>query len=92
MRFRSTEELEELWREVGFEDVETGTLEVETTYAGFDDFWEPFTFGVGPAGAYFYSLEPKRQEELRDEVLNRLGSPAGPFTLGASACAVRGVR
>jgi ubiquinone/menaquinone biosynthesis C-methylase UbiE len=92
MRFRSTEELEELWREVGVEEVETGTIEIETTYADFDDFWEPLTFGVGPAGAYFNTLEPKRQEALRDELLDRLGSPAGPFTLGARACAVRGVR
>jgi hypothetical protein len=48
--------------------------------------------GVGPAGAYFSALEPKLQEELRDELFDRLGSPAGPFMLGARACAVRGVR
>ena len=92
MRFRSTEELEELWREVGFEEVETGTLEVETTYADFDDLWQPLTLGVGPAGAYFSALEPKLQEKLRDELFDRLGSPTGPFTLSARACAVRGVR
>jgi ubiquinone/menaquinone biosynthesis C-methylase UbiE len=90
MRYRSTEELEELWRETGLDDVETGYLTVETTYSGFDDFWEPFTFGVGPAGAYCARLEPSRREELRGRLFESVGSPTGSFSLGARACAVRG--
>jgi SAM-dependent methyltransferase len=92
MRFRSSEELEELWRAVGFDDVETGPLVVETTYTDFDDFWQPLTLGVGPAGAYCESLEPKQQKALRDELFVNLGSPVGSFTLSARAWAVRGVR
>jgi hypothetical protein len=65
---------------------------VETTYADFDDFWQPLTLGVGPAGSYYTSLEPKRQKALRDELFVSLGSPARPFTLSARAWAVRGVR
>jgi SAM-dependent methyltransferase len=91
MRYRSADELAELWRQSGFDDVETGPLVVETTYAGFDDFWQPLTLGVGPAGAYCASLEPARQEALRDELFRRLGSPAEAFTLSARAWAVRGV-
>jgi SAM-dependent methyltransferase len=92
MRFQSSEELEELWREVGFHDVQTGPLVVETTYTRFEDFWEPLTLGVGPAGAYCASLEPERREALRDELFERLGSPRGPFSLSARAWAVRGLR
>jgi SAM-dependent methyltransferase len=92
MRFRSSEELEELWRRVGFDDVETGPLVVEATYADFDDFWQPLTLGVGPAGSYCTSLEPKRRKALRDELFVSLGSPVGPFPLSARAWAVRGVR
>jgi len=92
MRFRSAEELDELWRAVGLNDVTTGPLVVEATYADFEDFWQPLTLGVGPAGSYCASLEPDAREALRDELFVRLGSPAGSFTLGARAWAVRGVR
>jgi SAM-dependent methyltransferase len=92
MRFRSSEELEELWRAVGFSHVETGPLVVETTYADFDDFWQPLTLGVGPVGSYCKSVEPKQRKALRDELFVSLGSPVGPFTLSARAWAVRGVR
>jgi ubiquinone/menaquinone biosynthesis C-methylase UbiE len=90
MRYRSTEELAELWREAGIEDVETDNLTVETTYAEFDELWEPFTLGVGPAGAYCAKLAPERREELRERLFENVGSPVGSFTLGARACAVRG--
>jgi ubiquinone/menaquinone biosynthesis C-methylase UbiE len=90
MRYRTTEELDELWREAGLNEVETGYLTVETTYSGFDDLWEPFTFGVGPAGSYCAALEPARREELRERFREKVGSPTGSFTLGARACAVRG--
>ena len=91
MRYRTSEELAELWRGAGFADVETGSLVVETTYTGFDDFWQPITFGIGPAGAYYKQLGPERQAVLRDQLFERLGSPAGPFALSARAGAVRGV-
>jgi SAM-dependent methyltransferase len=90
MRYRSVEELGELWQRVGLADVETGHLRVETSYTGFDDLWEPFTFGVGPAGAYLAKLSPEQREQLRMELFKRLGEPSGPFTLSATACAVRG--
>lgn len=92
MRFRSTEELAGLWREVGLNDVETGELAVEMTYPDFDDLWESFLLGVGPAGAYTASLEPDQREALRADIFARLGSPQGAFTLTAVAPAVRGTR
>lgn len=90
MRYRNVEELDELWRRVGLSDVETDHLRVEAGYTGFDDLWEPFTYGVGPAGAYLAKLEPEGQEQLRAELFKGLGEPAGGFTLSATACAVRG--
>jgi ubiquinone/menaquinone biosynthesis C-methylase UbiE len=92
MGFQSPQSLEELWRRAGLEEIETGPLVVETTYADFDDLWEPLTLGVGPAGSYCASLEPNRRAALRDGLFARLGSPAGPFTLSARAWAVRGAR
>lgn len=90
MRYRSVEELDELWRRVGLSNVESDFLRVKTTYARFDELWEPFTYGVGPAGTYCAGLSPEQRERLRDELFTGLGEPGGEFTLGATACAVRG--
>jgi SAM-dependent methyltransferase len=85
MPFDEEGELADLWRSTGLEDVEAGALEVSGSYAGFDDLWEPFTTGVAPSGAYAASLGDERREALREEFRRRLGSPPGPFQLGARA-------
>jgi SAM-dependent methyltransferase len=92
MDYRTEEELASLWERGGLNDVETGPLVVEVDYDGFDDYWEPFTLGVGPAGGYFASLDPEAREALREGCFTRLGSPAGAFSLTARAFAVRGTR
>jgi SAM-dependent methyltransferase len=71
-------------------DVEVGALEVAATYADFDDYWSPFTFGVGPAGEYLVAQPPARRDALRDACRALLGDPPGGFTLTARAIAVRG--
>jgi hypothetical protein len=58
---------------------------VSAAYESFDDLWEPYTRGVGPAGAYVVSLEEEDRETLRGEYERRLGSPRGPFRLSARA-------
>ena len=92
MRYRSEHELAALWERHGLEDVGTAPLDVEVGYDSFDDYWEPFTLGVGPAGEYCASLDPEQREALRDGCFRRLGSPARPFSLPARAFAVRGAR
>lgn len=90
MRYQDPDDLAELWRETGLEEVETAPLDVEAEYGDFDDFWEPFLSGAAPGGAYCASLSPERQAALREECRRRLDDPRGPFTLGARAWAVRG--
>jgi SAM-dependent methyltransferase len=92
MRYCSEDELASLWGRGALDDVATGPLEVEVRYDDFDDFWEPFTLGVGPAGVYCVSLEPEQREALREGCFRRLGSPPGPFVLTARAFAVCGSR
>lgn len=58
----------------------------------FEDFWEPFTTGVGPSGSYCASLDDERRSALREECARRLGSPGGPFELSARAWMVQGTR
>ncbi len=90
MPFCGEDELGQLWRDVGLADVETGELVVRRSYAGFDDFWEPFTLGVGPGGSYCVSLDPPRREALRAECFRQLDSPVGPIHMTARAWFVRG--
>jgi hypothetical protein len=82
--------LKELWEESGLTEVAVGELVVSAAYRDFEDYWVPFTAGVGPAGAYCASLPASRQDELRAACLRRLGSPEGPFELSARAWMVRG--
>ncbi|MFN2544169.1 MAG: class I SAM-dependent methyltransferase [Actinomycetota bacterium] len=89
-RFCTAGELRRLWAEAGLEDVVTAPLEIEARYEDFDDYWDPFTLGVGPAGAYCADLDDDRREALRAGCFRLLGSPDGPFGLAARAWAVRG--
>jgi SAM-dependent methyltransferase len=90
MPYRSTDELEELWRRVGLDEVTTDHLRVDSTYSDFDELWEPFTYGVGPAGAYLARLEPEQRDAVRTALFSAMGEPKESFTLHATACAVRG--
>ena len=90
MRFHDQDDLRLLWLRAGLEGVETDTLVVEASYRDFDDYWEPFTSGVGPGGAYCASLDPDGRALLREECRRRLGDPDGAFALSATAWAVKG--
>jgi hypothetical protein len=89
MRYADPDSLGELWRGAGLSGVQVSELVAEASYEDFDDLWEPFLAGIGPAGAHATSLGPEAQNALRDEFARRLGEPEGPFTLSARAwCAV----
>jgi SAM-dependent methyltransferase len=85
MRFGRDGELGELWRQAGLAEVEEGEIVVSAEYEDFDDLWDPFTTGVGPAGRYAASLDPERQEALRSGFRRALAVPDGAFRLSARA-------
>jgi ubiquinone/menaquinone biosynthesis C-methylase UbiE len=80
--------LAELFREAALEDVEEMVLSVSVEHATFDDWWEPFTFGVGPAGAYLAQLDEERRALLRERC--RRSFPEEGLVLTPRAWAVRG--
>jgi SAM-dependent methyltransferase len=86
----SLDELAALGREAGLDNVVAVPLEVSSRYETFDELWESFQRGVGPAGDFCASLSPELREAVRDEYRSRLGETSGGFTLGAEAWAVRG--
>jgi SAM-dependent methyltransferase len=80
--------LAELFKAGGLDNVYDTELAVRMEYASFDDWWEPFTLGVGPAGAYAAGLDAVRREELKERCRQLV--PVAPFTLEAIAWAARG--
>jgi SAM-dependent methyltransferase len=85
------EQLRALLEGAGLRDVEVGTLEVESDYAGYDEFWSAILGGAGPAGVWVQSLDDDSRETMRVETHRELGSPDGPFTLRARCNAARGL-
>lgn len=92
LRFGRPGEIATLLTEAGFADVEEAELQVTSAYADFDELWEPFLGGVGPAGAFLVSLSSKEQAAVRRELFGRLEEPTSAFTLSAVARAARGRR
>ena len=85
LRFGRSGELSELFERGGFQDVRETTLQVSSTYTGFEELWAGFLRGIGPAGSYCVGLGAPARGRLRGALFDRLGSPDGPFTLGAVA-------
>jgi len=85
--------LERLWFGAGLGKIETRAIEIETRFRDFDDYWQPFLGGQGPAPAYATALDPERRDALRERLRASLPFAAdGSIALTARAWAVRGVR
>ncbi len=67
----------------GLRDISAGSLNVAVDYDDFDDFWEPFTFAVGPSGKALAALDDEGRAAVREAA--RAEVPVGPFTLDARA-------
>jgi ubiquinone/menaquinone biosynthesis C-methylase UbiE len=80
--------LAELFAAAGIRQIEATEMSANLEMSGFDEWWEPFTRGVGPAGAYLTTLDADRRTELRERCRARL--PGARFTIPALAWAARG--
>jgi SAM-dependent methyltransferase len=72
----------------GLQEIDESTLTAEIEHPSFEEWWEPFTFGVGPAGSLVARLDPTRQIQLRELCRQRL--PPAPFVISARAWSARG--
>jgi SAM-dependent methyltransferase len=77
-----------LFAAAGIRDLERTVISARVEHPSFEEWWEPFTLGVGPAGAYVSGLPPDDRERLRERCAAQL--PAPPFTVTARAWAVSG--
>lgn len=81
-------DLDALFAAAGLEAIAVTTLSSTVRYDTFEDWWLPYTGGVGPGGAYLASLDADRRAAVREACRARL--PSGPFTITAVAWACRG--
>jgi SAM-dependent methyltransferase len=80
--------LTELFHAADLGDVEEMSIAVDVVHPTFEEWWEPYTLGVGPAGDYVQRLDGDGRVSLERTARERLGN--GPFTVTARAWAARG--
>lgn len=76
-------QVEQYFHEAGLVRVQGGELTVRLPYLDPADWWQPYTLGVGPAGAYVAGLDGAHREELRRRCVAELGG--GPGVVEATA-------
>ena len=79
--------LGELLTAAGLTVTDERPVSVDVVHESFEAWWEPYTFGVGPAGQYVASLDPAEVDQVRDACRDRL--PEGPVRVNALAWAAR---
>lgn len=81
-------QLVDIFERAGLADAEQSVVESTVAFAGFEEWWEPFRFGVGPAGRYVGGLGDDAVARLEAALRDELG--AGPFAVTARAWAAVG--
>ncbi|HEX3328979.1 MAG TPA: class I SAM-dependent methyltransferase [Gaiellales bacterium] len=81
--------LEALFAEAGIEDVRAVEQPAVVEHQTFDEWFGPFTLGVGPAGSYLVGIDEERQAAVRERCRAELGD--GPFTIPSFVWAATGV-
>ena len=79
--------LRRIFEAAGLADVEEGEVTAAREHASFEEWWEPFTHGVGPVGQALAALDAGQRDAVVAEVRARLGEP--PIRIAAVAWAAR---
>jgi SAM-dependent methyltransferase len=83
-------QLDRLFTEAGLDVRESTELSVRSAFESFEEWWEPYTLGVGPAGEYVARLAADRRAAVRARCRERLPEP--PFEVTGVAWCVVGSR
>jgi hypothetical protein len=78
--------LRQLFDAAGMTGATSTTLKVAVISNTFEDWWQPYTLGVGPAGDHVGRLAADAREVLRERCRELL--PSGPITVEATAWTV----
>jgi hypothetical protein len=81
-------QLFDVFTQAGLDDVEEGEVSIAIDHASFDEWWEPFTHGVGPVGAFVEGPDDEQRAALVAELRDSVGDP--PSGIHAVTWAARG--
>jgi hypothetical protein len=85
--------LEAAFVAAGLKNVEGRAIEIVMNFQNFEDYWQPFLGGVGPAPSYVVSLAEEKRGMLKAELQRRLHVAAnGSIQLMARAWAAKGLK
>jgi SAM-dependent methyltransferase len=88
--FCTPDGLTALAKNAGLTKVDCVPIEVPTVFRDFDDYWNPFTLGAGPAPGYCVSLAPDARQRLKEKLSDSLPRQAdGSIALEARAWALK---
>ena len=83
--------LRTLFAGVALKDVELRAIDAPTPFRDFDDYWQPFLGGQGPAPGYCMSLDEEKRAALRERIRSKLPFERdGSIKLIGRAWAVKG--
>lgn len=86
------EALTELFTGARLNGVEVTAIDVPTPFASFEDYWQPFLGGQGPAPTYAMSLDETARARLRERIRERIPVETdGSISLIARAWAARAI-
>ncbi len=87
----SPQALEQLFTTSGLQEAEGKAIDVPTPFANFDEYWQPFLGGQGPAPAYAMSLGEAARARLKERIRECIPiMEDGSISMIARAWATRG--
>jgi ubiquinone/menaquinone biosynthesis C-methylase UbiE len=87
----NADELKRLFENSGFVDIETMPINIATHFREFEDYWNPFLGGQGPAASFLLSLSETEKNKLRKSLKAKLTTqPDGSIFMMARAWAAKG--
>ena len=86
--FCTLQGLTALCAEAGWPSATLAPIEIEARFGSFEDLWQPFTLGAGPAPGYCVSLPEDKRAALKQRLMDDVGG-AGPVSFTMRAWAVK---
>ena len=85
--------LHDFFQNAGLSQVQVRPIDILAQFKDFDDFWNPFLGGQGPAAGYAMSLSEERRTRLRERLYNSLPFALdGTISLIMRAWAAKGIK
>jgi len=87
----NSENLIKAFENANLKDIECSKLDIDTNFKNFDDYWNPFLGGQGPAPSYLASLNSELQKALKSNLKTSLKFESnGSIKLLGRAIAIKG--